>query len=126
MAGERAISRLAALLLVASGAAALVYQVLWIRPLGLMLGVDVHGVAIGVSAFVGGMGLGSWYLGRLIERLGHALRMYAFIELGIGASALATTILLGEGAAAFAWLEARFGAAAWLVPMLLVAAPAAL
>ena len=126
MAGERAIPRLAALLLVASGAAALVYQVLWIRQLGLILGVDVHAVAIGVSAFVGGMGLGSWYLGRLIERLGHALRMYAFIELGIGASALATTILLGEGAAAFAWLEARFGAAAWLVPMLLVAAPAAL
>src|SRR5262245_39526513 len=103
MAGERATARLAGLLLGLTGAAALVYQVLWIRQLGLILGVDAYAVAVGVSAFIGGMGLGSWLAGRVAERFGPALRLYAFIEIGIAALALAATFLLGVAAPGFTW-----------------------
>jgi len=41
-----------ALLLFASGAAALIYQVLWIKQLSLVVGVEVQAVTIGVSAFL--------------------------------------------------------------------------
>src|SRR5262245_22644274 len=124
MAGERAIPRLAALLLMASGAAGLVYQVLWIRQLGLVLGVDVYAVAVGVRAFIGGLGLGGWLLGRWAERFGRALHLYAGIELAIAALAILVTFALGGSASAFAWLELRVGVLAWLLPVLLVAAPA--
>ena len=45
-----------ALLLTASGAAALIFQVLWIKQLTLIVGVDVYAVTAGVSAFFAGPG----------------------------------------------------------------------
>ena len=42
-----------------SGAAGLVYQVLWMRHLGLFLGSDLYGVSIVLSAFMGGLALGA-------------------------------------------------------------------
>lgn len=42
------------MLLFVSGAAGLIYQVLWIKQLSLVVGVEVHAVTIAVSAFFGG------------------------------------------------------------------------
>ena len=53
-----------ALLLFASGAAALIYQVLWIKQLSLVVGVEVQAVTIGVSAFFAGLAVGGWLFGR--------------------------------------------------------------
>lgn len=117
---------LPALLLFASGAAALIYQVLWVRQLSLVVGVDVYAVTVAVSAFFGGLALGGWLLGRLAERSRRPLRLYAGIEAGIAALAVAATFALGSAAAPFVFLEARVGSLAWLLPMVLVALPAAL
>jgi hypothetical protein len=43
-----------ALLLCISGAAALVYQVLWIKQLSLVVGVEVYAITTGISAFLPG------------------------------------------------------------------------
>ena len=48
-----------------SGAAGLVYQVLWMRILGLFFGSDMYGVSIILSTFMGGLALGSLFGGRL-------------------------------------------------------------
>ncbi|HEY7512848.1 MAG TPA: spermidine synthase, partial [Vicinamibacteria bacterium] len=53
-----------------SGAAALVYQVVWERLLGLWSGSDVLSAALIVSAFLTGLGLGSLGGGSLADRLG--------------------------------------------------------
>ena len=50
---------IAAILLFVSGAAALVYQTLWVKQLGLVVGVDVYAVTTTVSAFFAGLALGS-------------------------------------------------------------------
>jgi hypothetical protein len=42
-----------------SGSAGLVYQVLWMRSLGLFFGSDMYGVAIILGTFMGGLALGS-------------------------------------------------------------------
>ena len=47
-----------ALLLFVSGAAALVYQVLWIKQLSLVVGVEVYAITTGISAFFAGLALG--------------------------------------------------------------------
>ena len=41
----------AVLLLFFSGATALSYQTIWVKQLGLLLGVDVHAVTTAVAAF---------------------------------------------------------------------------
>lgn len=117
---------MAVLLLAASGAAALVYQVLWIKQLSLIVGVDVYAVATGVSAFFGGMAVGSVWLGRLADRVRRPLLFYGSIEAGIAVLSASVTVALAHAAELFATAEAAVGPLAWMIPLALVAIPAAL
>ena len=120
----------AAGLLFISGLASLAYQLLWIKQLSLIVGVEVYAVTIAVSAFFGGLALGSYLFGHWIERLVQdsysPVRVYALLECGIAALAVTTTYALGAAPEIFVLLENQLGVAAWLLPMLLVALPATL
>lgn len=64
-----------ALLLFASGGAALVFQVLWVKQLSLVVGVEVYAVTTAISAFFAGLALGGLAFGRLADRLARPLRL---------------------------------------------------
>ncbi|HEX2888441.1 fused MFS/spermidine synthase [Vineibacter terrae] len=112
----RALAALA-LLLFLSGAGALVYQVLWIKQLSLVVGVDVHAVTAGVGAFFAGLALGGFVLGRWADRVARPLFFYALLEVGVAVLGVATTLGLAHAAPLFATLEAHGGLLAW-VPLL--------
>ncbi|WP_454710680.1 fused MFS/spermidine synthase [Cupriavidus nantongensis] len=114
-----------ALLLFASGTAGLVYQVLWIRQLALVVGVEVHAVTAAVSAFFGGLALGGWIFGRIADRHRDPLRLYAWLEIAVLVLGVGATLALARAAAPFAWLESRAGLLAWALPFVLVILPAA-
>ncbi len=76
------------LLFMLSGSAGLVYQVLWMRSLGLFLGSDLYGVPITLGTFMGGLALGSLIGGRIGDRTSMPLLWYGLAELGIGVFAL--------------------------------------
>ncbi len=82
-----------------SGAAALVYQVVWQRILTLHTGIGVVSVALIVAAFMAGLGLGSELGGRLSARVSppRALRLFAAIELAVGLFAAASGRLYYDG-----------------------------
>src|SRR5688572_2450809 len=86
---------LPAALLFGSGFCALVYQVLWLRLLGLVFGVTVHAAGTVLTAFMGGLAIGSFVAGRLADRVTAPLRWFAVAELLIGAAAVCTPWLLG-------------------------------
>lgn len=119
-----------ALLLFISGTASLAYQLLWVKQLSLIVGVEVYAITIAVSAFFGGLAIGSYVFGRLADRWSDhkraSLQLYALIEVGIAALAVASTYALGASPEFFALLESHIGFAAWLLPMLLVGGPAIL
>lgn len=71
-----------------SGASALVYQVVWQRLLVLHSGVGIYSVALIVSAFMAGIGLGSYLGGHLSLRLGERQALLAFAALELGLAAL--------------------------------------
>lgn len=77
-----------------SGATGLVYEVLWIRMLGLVFGHTVFAVTTVLTAFMAGLGLGSWIFGRLADRQARPLRIYGLLELGIGGFCLLVPWLL--------------------------------
>jgi spermidine synthase len=81
-------------LVCASGACALVYQIAWTRDFRLIFGASTPASAAVVAIFVGGLGLGAWKLGALVERTDRPLRVYARLELGIALSSAATPWLL--------------------------------
>jgi len=78
-------SLLAGLLFFLSGAAAVVYQVVWQRILALQSGVGIYSIAIIVAAFMAGLGIGSLAGGMWCERRSarRALIAFSLIELGI-------------------------------------------
>ncbi|MFM0230314.1 fused MFS/spermidine synthase [Paraburkholderia sediminicola] len=114
------------LLLFISGAASLIYQVLWIKQLALVVGVEVQAVTTGVSAFFAGLAVGGWIFGRLADRLARPLRLYALLEAGVLVLALASTWMLPHAAAPFASMQDRIGPLAWALPFVLVGLPAVL
>ncbi|WP_242344651.1 fused MFS/spermidine synthase [Anaeromyxobacter terrae] len=94
-----------------SGAAGLIYQVVWSRMLSDVFGVSIHAITAVLATYLGGLALGGWALGPVADRNRDALRVYGWLELGIAAAALA-----GNGAIRLldpvhAWAAARLAPA---------------
>ena len=88
----------------ASGLCGLIYEVIWVRMLGLILGNSIYAVSLVVAAFMAGMGLGSFVAGRYSENKPNPLRIYAFLELGIGVFAVLSPLLLGLLSPVYVWI----------------------
>lgn len=116
----------AVLLLMMSGTTGLVYQLLWVKQLSLVVGADVFAVTTAVSAFFAGLAIGSYGFGRRADRLARPLRLYALVEIGIGVLGVLATLLIGQSAPWFTWLETHTGPVAWALPFVLVGLPAVL
>ncbi len=76
-------------LFVGSGCAALIYEVVWLQLLQLVIGSTAVSMGVLLGTFMGGMCLGSLLLPRVVSIRRHPLRVYAALELGIGAIGLA-------------------------------------
>ncbi|MGK7345130.1 MAG: fused MFS/spermidine synthase [Candidatus Nitrospinota bacterium M3_3B_026] len=77
-----------------SGAAGLVYQILWIRMLSLVFGNTVYAVSMVVAAFLSGLALGSHFLGKRADRMKNPLAAYVGLEVGIAVLAVTVTGLI--------------------------------
>ena len=87
--GNRAQSVLVAALFFCSGFPALIYQIVWQRSLFAIYGVNVQSVAVVVSAFMLGLGIGSLAGGWLSERYGdRGILIFGMCELGVAAFGL--------------------------------------
>ena len=71
------------LLFVASGCAALIYEIVWFQMLQLVLGSSAVSIGVLLGTFMGGMCLGSLGLSRFVARRWHPLRVYAVLEIAI-------------------------------------------
>ena len=81
-----------------SGAAGLIYQIVWVREFGNVFGNTVYSTSLVLAVFMCGLGVGSYVAGRWADRHylgepGVLLRAYGYVEaaiavLGLGISAL--------------------------------------
>jgi spermidine synthase len=79
---------------VLSGAAGLLYEVVWSKQIAYLLGSSLHSVAVVVAAFLGGLALGARFLGGPLTRNGDPGRRYAQLEFAVGAAGLLILPLL--------------------------------
>src|SRR6185369_5824667 len=77
----------------ASGMSGLIYQVVWVRELVLVFGATTFAVSTVLTAFMGGLALGSFYFGRRSETIQRPLRLYGLLEIGIGIYGLAVPFI---------------------------------
>jgi spermidine synthase len=66
-----------------SGAAALMYEVLWTRELSLVFGSTVYAVSMMLAAFMSGLSLGAWLGGKWADRTDNLIALFAKLEFGI-------------------------------------------
>jgi spermidine synthase len=96
-----------------SGAAGLVYEVVWARQLVLVFGNTTQAVSAILTGFFSGMAIGSAWGGRLADRVARPLRLYGILELILVVVVLATPLtfrLLHEVyRGAFGFLESNPG-----------------
>jgi spermidine synthase len=111
-------------LMFASGGAGLIYQVLWVKQLSLVVGVQVYAVTTAISAFFAGLALGGLWFGRFADRLAHPVRLYAALELIVALLGVAATFAFPHVAESFARLQQSTGLFAWVLPFLIVGLPA--
>jgi spermidine synthase len=82
------------LLFVGSGCAALIYEIVWFQLLQLVIGSSAVSLGVLLGTFMGGMCIGSLFLARVVSRRHHPLRVYAALELGIGACGLLVLLVM--------------------------------
>jgi len=78
----------AASLLILSGSAALIYQVAWVRLLGLSMGSTSASVSTVLAAFFAGLALGSFFAKRILRKRDVSLTLYVVLEVVVGAAGL--------------------------------------
>lgn len=84
------------LFVTASGAASLIYQVVWMRRLALVFGSTTLATSTVLVAFLGGLALGAWVWGLAADRRpGASLGLFGLIEAGIGLYALGSLWAFG-------------------------------
>lgn len=77
-----------------SGAASLIYQILWTRQFIPVFGNSSYAITVVLVAFMAGLGLGSWFFGRYADRHRNRLLLYSIIEAGIALSAFIVPLIL--------------------------------
>ncbi|HET9943480.1 MAG TPA: SAM-dependent methyltransferase, partial [Terriglobia bacterium] len=129
---QRSLFPLLLLLACGSGAAALIYEVVWFQVLELVIGSSAVSIAALLATFMGGTCLGSTIFPRLVSNRRDPLRVYAVIEIGIAALGILLLVLMplvggtytswsGYGLSGFL-LRGMVAAACLLPPTLLMGA----
>ncbi|NMG39593.1 hypothetical protein GRZ55_10100 [Chelativorans sp. ZYF759] len=103
-------SALLAILFFISGAAALIYQVLWVRELGLLFGSTAEAAALTIAIFFAGIALGGWFWGARAGQTPRPLRTFGLLEIGVAITALGHFLVADIYFAIYPTLYAAMGA----------------
>ena len=126
-------ARVFAALYLLSGAAALLYEVVWLRLLTMTMGHTTGAVGAVLAAFMGGLAIGAWVAGRFTDTLqpSRALRIYAALEGVVALCAIAMPFAIGALRPLLAWAyadgsgSALFGITRLAASISLIALPGA-
>ncbi len=77
-----------------SGAAGLIYQIVWIRILSIVFGNTTYAVSMVVAGFLSGLALGSRFWGGRADSFKNPLKEYLKLEVYIALSAVVATVLI--------------------------------
>src|SRR6266566_9860101 len=86
--------RIVSIIFFASGAASLVFEVVWFHRCGLAFGNSLWSTSIVLSSFMGGLAFGNAAVARFGARIARLLRAYALLEVTVAVSGLALTAAL--------------------------------
>lgn len=109
------------LLFFLSGISGLIYQIAWVRQATLTFGISVYAYSAVLTAFMLGLAVGSYGMGRWADRTERPLHIYALVEIGIAMVAILTPVILVSLDGFYATVNRSFQPAlGWLTLLRLV------
>src|SRR5574341_2054598 len=97
-----------------SGTAGLIYEVVWAKHFSLFLGNTTHAHTIVLATFMGGLALGYFLFGRIVDRTRSALNLYGWMEIAIGLSGALFAPFLGWLGVLYVSVAGHFGLDSYL------------
>jgi len=91
-----------------SGAAGLIYEIVWSRQLTLFVGITTYAHTAVITAYMLGLALGSLVIGHISDKYSSPLRLFAWLEVAIALYAAATPWLVS-------WFQIVYAQAAGVV-----------
>jgi spermidine synthase len=79
-----------------TGIASLIYQVAWTRIFSLLLGSSVYAFSLILTAFILGLAFGTLVFSRIVGRFEDLKKVFGWLQVGIGLSALAALPFFGK------------------------------
>lgn len=90
-----------------SGISGLIYETVWLRVLSRIVGCTIYATSIVLSAFMLGLALGSYFIGRKADSIKRIIRAYAILEVLVGLTALVVFLALNDLTGVFKFLFQR-------------------
>jgi spermidine synthase len=109
-----------------SGAAGLIYEIVWSRQLVLVFGNTTQAVSAILTGFFGGMAIGAAIGGRIADRVRSPLRFYGILEIALVVVVLVTPLTFGLIHEAYRGFYSSLEGTPWLAVARLVLAVVAL
>jgi predicted membrane-bound spermidine synthase len=85
-----------------AGSSGLIYEILWSRKLGFIFGSTEFALSVGLTVYLTGLALGSYFGGRTVVPTNRPGRDFGAMQLAIGVLGLLSLPLLDAGEAAYA------------------------
>lgn len=98
-----------------SGAAGLIFEVVWFHRCGLVFGNSVWATSVVLSSFMAGLALGNALVGRYAHRIRRFLRAYALLESGVAITGVTLTYVLPQLTLLLVPVTRHVGDSLWLV-----------
>ncbi|MEE2766747.1 MAG: fused MFS/spermidine synthase [Pseudomonadota bacterium] len=102
-------SKIVLVLFFLSGSVTLVYEVFWMKELGLLFGNTAFSTATTLAVFFFGLATGGYYWGRRSSRIRNPLQTYGLLELAIAVSVIGYFYVLDIYYVMYPHLYGRFG-----------------
>lgn len=87
-----------------TGLSSFMYEIAWIRMLGLVLGTYTHAFEVMLSAFILGLAIGGFIIRRRIERMQDVLPALVFFQVAMGTLAITTLLLYNQTFTLRSWV----------------------
>jgi spermidine synthase len=92
-----------------TGIASLIYQVAWTRIFSLLLGSSVYAFSLILTAFILGLASGTLVFSRIVGRFVDLKKVFGWLQVGIGLSALAALPFFGKVPLVNRWVYLNWG-----------------
>lgn len=89
-----------------SGAASFVYEIVWIRMLGMAVGSTMHAFELMLAAFIAGIALGGLWIRKRADRTDDPLRLVGWMQVFMGLAALLSLVFYANAFEWVGWLMA--------------------